>query len=427
VPLTAFQLKFLKWTQRRLSVAQLRLLGSLNITYLQKCLDAVVQRHEPLRTRIVQSDGVPCQHVDPTGECHLNVTDLSMISSAEIEREAKRLAEEFFMKENDVSAGPLFDAIVLRLADFDHVLLVAVDHIVSDGISCAILMREIQALYNQISQRLPFSLPKLNVQFADYAVWQQQTYNDWLEKHEAYWRERLARAPQIRLQRDDVVVNTHRAAATLHFPFGKVMTNTLRDLAKRERTLLPLVFLTAYVATMARWCNQHDLVLKFISHGRHSGPEFGGMVGLLATVLHLRTEISKGDCFLDLLKRVTLEFFSANQHRDFDRVSTLIPECTTDLYFNWVTANRERSSVRKDQEVLHGLRVLQFTTEGTWIPEFFTPIFSDTAAGVCLSVRYPTHLYAKSTIERFGRHLRLFATEFAQRPSTSVESVILPK
>jgi hypothetical protein len=411
----------------RMGAASVRVLGLLNTSLLQDSIEVVMRRHESLRTRFVMVDGVPRQHIEPPCEYHLKVVDLAAVSSIKMESKAKRLAQEFADERIDLSVGPLFEAKLLRLSERDHVLISLVDHMVSDAFSWAILSKEIWASYNQAAQGLPISLPKLPIQFADYAVWQQCTYSAWLEQHEAYWRGRLTGAPCIQLQHDDGLAEVqHSTGGMLHFPLGKALTARLREVAQREGTLLSMVVLTVYISMMSRWCNEGDLVVRVTSHGRHGRPELANMIGFLSTNLHCRVELSKKDSFVDLLKRVSLEFYSAHQHQDFDRVPYLFPECSTELFFNWLPTNWTRTPVNHRREADDSLTIQPFPLEvrapGT---KYFCPVFSDTAAGVVVTVWYPADRFAKRTIERFGHNLRLFATEFAQRPHASAASIAL--
>lgn len=436
VPLTAGQLwlwddmikRGTRLSEWRMCAASVRILGPLNTCLMRRSIEAVVQRHESLRTRIIQVDGIPRQHIDAASDDHFEVIDLAKVSPINVQREAKHVAQEFIEEKIDLSVGPLFDAKLLRLSNREHVLILALDHIVSDAVSYGILSRDIWTLYNQAAQGLPFSLPQLPVQFADYAVWQQRTYDAWLKKHEAYWRGRLTGAPRIQLPLGNGLAEVkHPTVSMLHIPFGKALSAKLRDVARRERTLLPLVVLTVYAAVVSRWCSQGDLVLGFASHGRHSRPELENMIGFLATGLLLRIEITKEESFLDLLKRVNLEFYSACNHQGIGRLRDIVPECTIDVGFNWITTNWSRRSVHQKGEADGPVKMQPFpiqtfrSVEAPFLK--FVPLFSDTAAGIIVTVLYRPDLFAKSTIERFGHSLRLFAAEFTQRPLASVASI----
>jgi hypothetical protein len=438
VPLTTLQSQLWKHIvnhegslSMRMCVAMVRVSGALNISLLQRSIEALIRRHESLRTRFVVTDSVLRQQIDVAHKYELDVLDLSHLPSAHAEKEAISLAQEFIDKRIDFLVEPLFEAKLFRLSDRDHVLGMALHHIVSDAWSCAILYKETWILYNQAVQGLPFSLPELPVQFADYAVWQQRTYDLWLEKHEAYWRGHFAGAPRIQVPLSNISSKREcPVIEILHCPFGKDLSVKLRDLARRERTLLPLIALSIYVVTLLRWCNRSGLSLLFASHGRHR-PELKNMIGLLVTHLPLRIELMDEDSPLDFLKRVHLEFYSACNHQAYDRVPDLIPECPLDLYFNWPPSEWSRGAFQEEKETPQQLKMKPFPVQQSKdirVGAKYESLIAwgyDTDAGIVMSMLYRADLIEVSTMEWFGKQLRLFANEFAHRPFAPVASVAL--
>jgi hypothetical protein len=381
-----------------------------------------------MRTRIITVDGVPQQQIDAIMECDLSIIKLMEGSPANVETEARRLGQEFLNEKIDISAGPLFAAKLLRLSCHEHVLIVAIDHMVSDAISCDIMSKEIWELYNEASQGLPSSLPQLPVQFADYAVWQQQTYGAWFRKCGQYWRERLAGAPHLQLPFDGSLAEGRCATQTVRpIPFGRALSLKLQNMAARERTLVPLIVLAVYIAVVSRWCSQRDLVLSFVSHGRHR-PELKRIVGWLANYQHMRIEIAEDDSFLDLLRRVDQEFHSARQHEDFDRVPDLIPGYTAPLYFNWLPATS--SGRRADERVECGIKMRPFLMNPVLSREMESPspelmaMSSDTSAGIVITVIYRSDLFKPRTIERLGDDLRVLAEKSLENPSFRIAGLI---
>lgn len=422
VPLTAFQHRAWRDIRKgapspRIPVTSVRILGPLDTFLLQQCLNIVVHRHESLRTRIIAVDDEPRQRIDSDSECHLDVIDISTICSKDLEREAKRLVQELMNAKTDLSLGPPFAGRLLRLSSTEHVLALAIDHIVSDGASCEILNQEIWELYNQAAEGQPLHLPKLSVQFADYAVWQQRTHGTWITSHETYWRERLTGA-QVVVPSRDGLESPHHCVSTLHYPFGKELTTTLRALAASERARLSSVVLTFYVALMAQRLNQHDLVLGFWTHGRHSHRELKSMVGFLAHCIALRIRIDQQDSFVSLLGRIKGEIRSAYQHYDFGRALDLLPDFIPELYFNWIASNWMIPSTNCRARATE-ISVRPFQVHTPWRVHFY-PFFSETPSGINLTVTYRTDLFPRATVDRFGQALRLLARECGHRPLNSV-------
>lgn len=346
-----------------MTAGSVRIIGSLNAQLLKDCIDAVVRRHESLRTRIILTEGVFNQSIDGSSGSHIEITDLSDVAAGNMEREAKNHAVEFLERKIDVSVGPLFEALLIKLSHREHVLILALDHLVSDGVSNLILNREVWALYDHAIQGIPFVLPKLSVQFADYAVWQERTYEAWRQNHEGYWRQRLASTPCLQLPFDTEFGDPRQPkTVVLQLPFERSVNRELWDVARQERTLPSIVVLTTYVATLSNFFKQRDLVLKFISHGRHEHPELANMIGFVANTLYLRIEIEKDDTFRELLTKIKHELHAAYSHRDFDRVPDLIPGCETELSFNWIATDSTHQS-HQSENTDNRVRIEPFSLE----------------------------------------------------------------
>ena len=424
VPLTASQRNLWRYT-RQLDAATIgavasasRIIGALQVERLRQSLEALVHRHGSLRTRIVAVHGAPVQRIDAPGAFTLECVDLSTIAAARAHAYARHAAAEFCECDVDVSAGPLFRALLLRLSAQEHVLVLAADHMICDGASAAIMNKEIWALYRQSAP----SLPAPPVQFADVAVWQERTYPAWRAQHEMYWRERLRGVPQMSLPvGSDSAASLGRASAASHTPFGKNLSVELRELAKREQVRLLHVVLAAHACTVSRWIGQRDLVVALATNGRHWHPALKDMIGCLAAGLLLRIEVREEDTFVALLRRIRDEFDAAFDHYDFDRLAELL-QFTTELNFNWVSptilqgpralAEREEASVR----------VLPFPLKLAWLGKLF-PFVGDTPSGIVATLTYRPDLILPTTIERLGSNLRAFASAMAARPSSRIGSV----
>lgn len=411
----------------RICTAAVRVLGPLNTGLLRRSIDAVVQRHESLRTRFVAIDGIPQQHIDSVCQDHWDVVDLAGLPSDGLEAEVRHQTDQFVDEKVDLSTGPLFKAKLFRLSATEHVLILAAEHLISDGVSMEILDREIWTLYGHGGQGRASLLPALPVQFPDYAVWQHQTYGARLQKHYPYWQGRLRGAPNVQIPLDDGMADGSDAnVAMVEIPFGDTLSNRLRDTARRERTLLALVVLTVYVIVMSRWCQQADVVVSFASDGRFL-PELEGMTGFLAKVLYLRVEVNEAARLRDVLQQVSREFNAAYEHLDSDWiVPDVVPECATDLGFNWLTTYWKWARWSADQQRLvdDQVRIQPFPQKVSLQPTKFSPWFSDTATGVYVTVLYRTDRFRLSTIERFGQDLRSLANEFIQRPHSSVSAAM---
>lgn len=436
VPLTASQLRLWKGDLQqgscpsylRTCAVSMRLMGPWRIDLLRRCIDELVRRHESLRTRFVSIDGVARQRIDVATGCHFEVLDLAARKTNETGVAAGRLAQNVVDELVDVCAGPLFATKLLKLSDHEHVLIIVVDHLVSDKLSNEIISWEFRALYSQAIQARPFSLPALPIQFGDYAVWQEQTRDVWMEKHAPYWKARMAGAQRTRFFPSDLPTDVeHPTRAMQAFPFGEALSTKLRQVSWRERTLLPVAVLAVYAVSMSRWRGQMDFILAFASHGRHGRPQLAYVVGCIATPLYLRIEVSKEDSFVGLMKRLGTELKSAYGHYDFNRVPDLVPECTLAHIFSWLSAPSLPSQVEHGHADEGDVQMQPFPlrsfSERVSTPFRFAAFFSDTADGIAANIWYRSDLFEGSAIEEFGHELRSLAEKLADQPHARIASL----
>lgn len=423
VPLTPAQLLHWQWAQKqgtdreRFFKIAVRAVGALDVWALQRSIEAVVKRHESLRTRFVKVKEVPRPYIDVFTEFPIKVCNLEANGVPDAEMELQRRAELFAHEKVDVSVGPLFAAKLFRLSDSEHVLIVAVDHLVSDAVSLEILDREVWGTYLQGVKGLPISLPDIPVQLADYAVWEQQAYALWKSRNEAYWIERFRDAPPTKIPHDPGLLeseNPEGQGEVRHFSFCKALSIRLHALARREQVLTAFVVLSIYVAVMSRWCKQRDLTLLFVSNGRHR-PELRNVIGCLADCLYLRISIDEGATFSDLLKRISFEYYSADDHRSFNRSLTLVPEGITDLWFNWLPFSWIPWLSNREWAVTDTLTLRPYHLRNESAAPF-VPYFFEAADGIGGMIFYRPDLFLQVTIERFIQELRFFAQEVAADP-----------
>lgn len=301
-----------------------RLMGPLDIEALEKALIELVRRHEILRARIVVEDGAPTLEIAKSRELRLETTALPAASLAAQEAAARREIRDFIAVEIDVATDWLFSARLVTIGALDHVLLLAMDHIIFDAPSMDILQRDICALYAHAADGKPHSLPDIPAQFADFAVWHAKVRPTHLDPHDAYWRDRLRGAghtPVFTPQRSRCAA---AKAARWRFRFDRDLTAQLRAFSLRHKTTVMMSVLTAYAATLFRWCRTADLVVPVPAIARRYA-QLQNTVGPLGTVLYLRLEVRDGDSFLDLLNRVVGEYDSAHQHDDGGRTFARTP------------------------------------------------------------------------------------------------------
>lgn len=408
----------------RMCASATRIVGPLDVASLRTSIETVVWRHESLRTRFVTVGSVTTQHVDAAGDYELTMDDLSDLPQLEAEQAARRLSQDLQEQKIDLSAGPVFEARLFRLSPEQHVLILLIDHMVSDGISNALLYKEIWLGYDAAVSCHTALLPPLPVQFPDYAVWQERTHEAWRRDHEAYWRQHLSHAPDTRIPTCSELLQARPPVGmTRYFPFGTTLSERLRALAAREQTLLSVVGLTAYAVAMSHWCQQEDLVIRCPLHGRHGRPELANVIGFIVNVLHLRMEVRSTDTLQDLLDQAHQEMYRAFEHRDFDRVPDLLPECRTELEFHWRSARSPGRSSNPQRANRQIAKQPFFVRVPDW-PWKFWSVFDHTPAGICMTVHFWPHLLASSAVEHFAGTLREVAEALVDRPRVRVGSIV---
>lgn len=405
----------------------LRIVGPIDVAILEASLRAVIQRHEPLRTSIGVEAGVPFQRVAPATTFHLEVVSIPGASAARRAAELEKQATAFSVAEIDRTIGPLYDARLFRLAPDLHVFVQSLDHMITDVVSNKVIVLETWTLYQQAKLGLTPMLPPPALQFADYAVWQERGHAHWRECHEPYWRRRLGGAPRMRLPCDRDGTAQGPSGAKFQLPFGRSLSHRLRAFARQERKLLPLIMLTVYVAVLARWTHQNDFVLVLVEHGR-TRPELQNMVGCLANHLHLRIDGFTGQTrFRELLARVAAEFFAAWEHQDFSRVPLLIPECDADSYFNWLPRTPHLPDEAHQQIKVADVGLQPYKVVRQAPPLRLALFWSETDAGISLTVNYRTDLFSRQSIQRFGAAMLLLSEVVTQTPEIALTSVAIPE
>jgi len=399
----------------KLAATSLHIRGPLDVGLLEQSIEGVAYRHESLRTEIVLVDGIARQRIKNNFRLSLRTLNLTTTSPQAGKAEVIRLGQSFIKEDGDTSDGSMFEAQLYRFSDADHVLIIAVNHIVSDAVSCAILGREVWQLYDRAV------LPSLPLQFPDYAIWQQRIDDAWNERDAPYWRNRMIGAPYTLVPRDRSLEDQRNSVNTLHFPFGAALTMRLRAIAEREQIRLPLLVLAAYVLTVSRWIGQSELVVVFLSHGRHLHPGLKYMIGLLSNLLHLRVEVDEQEPFFDLVRRLKSELDAANEHFDYGRFWSVVPDFRTEFSFNWLTIDRTQASARNassnDQ-----LSVQPLPLKIAW-PVIFEVYCSDTPSGICAAIAYQTGMFLESTVRRFGERLRALTERCSLTPFDSISSL----
>jgi amino acid adenylation domain-containing protein/FkbM family methyltransferase len=401
-----------------------RLIGRLDATVLAATFREIARRHESLRTRFREGDEGPVQEIDPPpSQWILPIVDLAELPAATAGPEVERLAREEAMRPFDLARGPLLRAALARLGAEEHALLATMHHIVSDGWSTGILVREIAALYRAFAAGRSSPLPELPVQYADFAAWQRHWLSgEVLEIQIAYWRERLAGSPpalDLLTDRPRPEVPGLRGARQ---PLW--VEAPLADLGRREGATLFMILTAAFQALLHRYSGQDD-VLVGTPVANRTRPELEGLIGFFVNTLVLRSDLSGNPPFRRLLAAVREAALGAWDHQDvpFEQlVETLRPERGAGrnplfqvmlVLQNAPVGTLELPDLElRPQPVGAGAAKFDLTLEVAEGPE-----------GVGGWIEYDTDLFDASTMARFARHFEALLREVARDAGTRIDEI----
>ncbi len=404
--------------------AAIRLRGPLDVARLQRALEAVVHRHEVLRTTFPLVDGRPVQVVAPEGPLDVPLVDLSAMREPEAERAVRRLAAEQEREPFALAAGPLVRARLVRLADAHHILLFAIHHIVADGWSLALLTREIGELYAALVEDRPSPLAPLPLQYADFAVWQRA----WAERPEhagqlEYWTEQLAgRLPLLDLPADRPRpgVLTFRGGMRTAV-LDRDLSEALGAFSRRAQVTLFMTLLAAFATLLFRYTGQTDVAIGtgVANRGRR---ELESLIGCFINVLVLRTDLSGQPSFRELLRRVrdvTLNAY-ANQDVPFERiVDALQPDrdlARQPLFQVMLVVHNEPASELR----LGSLEVSPVEIPRSSAQFDLTLHVRERRDGLTLALEYSADLFDASTADRMLEHLGVLLAAAIDEPERAV-------
>ncbi|WP_163973487.1 non-ribosomal peptide synthetase, partial [Myxococcus sp. CA018] len=406
-----------------------RLTGVLDVAALRRSFDELVRRHESLRTTFRAQDGMPVQIVSDTSTTRLEVLARGTPDDGEGGLGTKRLAEQEALRPFNLETGPLLRATLLKEGEEAHVLVLVMHHIVSDGWSMGVLVRELVALYEAYSQGRESPLAELEVQYADYAVWQREWLKgEVLEEQLGYWRKQLAGAPAaLELPTDKVrpAVQTYRGETRgLEWPKG--LWEGVKGLAQRENATPFMVLLAAFQVVLSRYARQEDVSVGTAIANR-TRAETEGLIGFFVNTLVLRTKVSAASSFRGLLAQVREVTLGAYAHQEvpFERlVEELQPErdlSRSPLFqVMLVLQNAPGGAVS-----LPGLKLEAAESTGKTSKFDLTLGLSETDEGLSGGLEFNSDLFEAETMERLLEHLRVLLDAAVARPETRLAELPL--
>src|ERR1041385_8710361 len=383
-----------------------RLTGALNLGAFEQTLSEIVRRHESLRTRFVSVDGQPQQVIDEAQAISLTPIELSGLEEGE--REARRLAKADAEQPFDLATGPLLRVQLLRLAEEDHVVLFTMHHIISDGWSFGVLVKEVAALYEAYAKGEASPLPELQIQYADYAAWQKEwLQGDVLEDQLSYWRRQLGgelSVLELPADRPRPAVQSYRGSWK-SMSISEELTRQLKALSQREGCTLFMTLLAAFQLLLCRYSGQEDIVVGTPIANR-TRAEIEPLIGFFINTLALRTDLSGNPIFSQLLKRVrelTLGGF-AHQEIPFEKlVEELQPDRDVSrspiFQVMFVLQNAPSAALQ-----LRGLKLSPLGAENNTSKFDLSVSATERSGSLHLVCEYSTDLFEPQSIARLLRH-----------------------
>ncbi|MBD2435880.1 non-ribosomal peptide synthetase [Nostoc sp. FACHB-110] len=402
----------------------INLTGQVNIAALTQSLQEIIQRHEILRTNFVLVDGKPVQIIHPTVDFHLPVEDLRNLPDAK-----EGITQEIAQHQFDLSSQMLVRGLLLRLTDDEYQLLMTLHHIVADGWSIGVFMRELAAFYEAYAHQKPSLLPQLPVQYVDFVHWQRQNLHpERIQTLLAYWKQRLgSQLPILNLPCDypRSPVQTFKGAK-VQISLSQQLTDSLKQLSHQENATLFMTLLAAFKTLLYRYTGQTDILVGSPVAHRNS-VEVESLMGLFVNVLVLRTDLSKQPSFKELLAKVKSTALEAYIHQDlpFDKlVEELQPErhLSHNPLFQVMFAlqnvpipNPELSDIS-----------LSFCEGDSGSAKFDLSLFiEDKAQGLVATLEYNTHLFKTATIHRMLGHFQTLLESIVTEPETVIAELPL--
>jgi amino acid adenylation domain-containing protein len=399
-----------------------RLKGGIGQLALQQALDEVVRRHEVLRTVFVERDGDPAQLVLPPRPLPWRLVDLGGCGPGEAERQLRRLATRELLRPFDLRRGPLLRVQLLRLSRAEHVLLLTMHHVVSDGWSMRLLVNELAALYASFSAGRESPLAELALQYADFAVWQRgRLARPALQRQLDYWAEHLAGAPPALALPTDrrPSAGPGRRGAHINFRLPGAAVGGLRHVAGVCGATLFMVLVAAFAALLGRYADTDDVVVGVPAAGRVRR-ELEGLIGFFVNTLALRVRVDEGASFRALVAAAREAYLGGdeNQEAPFEAVVARAgarrdggQQPLFQVMLNWLNVGRTEGA---GAEWGRGLRAEPLAVENPTAKFALSLTLCESGDGVGGELEYDADLFERETAERLLGHFQVLLTEVVE-------------
>ncbi len=407
----------------------LQLTGSLNITALEQAIATIVQRHEVLRTTFSVVNENPVQVIAPTLTLRLPITELQTLPEEERFAEALQLANEALQRPFDLVNGPLLRVTLLRLSNDDHVLLLVMHHIITDGWSMGVLTHELSVLYEAFCVGKPSPLPALPIQYADFAHWQRQWLTgEVLETQLNYWLQHMHGAPpllELPADRPRPSVQSHQGRSEF-LTVNPDLTQKLKHLSQASGTTLFMILLAAFTVLLSRYSRQEDIVAGSPVANRNRR-ETESLIGCFVNMLVLRTNLQGNPRFLELLKRVRQVTLDAYTHQDlpFEKLVDELQVERSLTHNPLFQTGFALQNAPRDELALPGLTIKPFKWKNTTTLFDLALFINETEQGLRAEWEYNSDLFEAETIQRMAGHFEVLLNAIVENPAQTINTLPL--
>ncbi len=407
----------------------LHIKGPLQQSALKYSLNEIIRRHGSLRTIFGTKDDQPVQFILSSLIISLPRIDLSSLSTTEREAALHDLLLQEETAPFELTEGPLVRATLLHLQEAEHILLLSMHHIISDGWSMGIVFRELACLYNASIQGQPSPLPDLPVQYVNFTLWQ----HEWLQgsvlaQQQAYWRTQLAGVPALLTLPTDHPRPASQTFDGSDFPLtlSPALSEQLRALSRQEGVTIFMLLLSAFAVLLARYSGQDDLVIGTPIANR-TRTEIEGLIGFFVNTLPLRIDLSGNPDFHQLLTRVremTLDAYIA-QDMPFEKLIEEVAPARSLGHSPLFQAMFILQNTPQATEQMRDLTVLRMEGVGTTAMFDLTLALIDSEQGFHGGFNYKTTLFEQATIARMAAHFQTLLEDIVAHPRCQIAELAL--
>ena len=409
----------------------LEVTGLLDLDAFRSSLNAIIARHEVFRTHFVSNAGNPSQRIVATRPLEIEEVDLRAtydLNSSDLDARIRAVAARHTAEPFDLSRDQLLRIAIYRLNDQRSIVLFTLHHIIADGWSTDILLRELCAHYRAQLLGITAELPKLPIQYVDYAIWQRRWMRgDVLEKQLDYWKNKLSgNLPTLQIQTDFPRKRVQTfPGAIKNFSISPAVTKQLQQLSQTNSASLFMTLLAAFNVLLQRYTGQLDLLVGTPVANRHR-PEVEGLIGMFVNTLVIRTNVNPHASFSELLRSVRTTTLEAYEHQDlpFEKlVETLQPD--RDMSLSPLFQAKFRLENESQNEVeLPGLKLRRLPQEMVTAKLDLSVDMYETPSGLVGGFEYNSDLFAEDTISRMATHFVTLLESIADAPNSPIASLV---